>query len=63
VHRALNLEGMRTIQKSPDGVGSPHRSAYRLCNALLGVVEVVSQDKNARFVSRTNGGVDYWDHS
>jgi hypothetical protein len=61
---ALDLEGMRTVQKSTDGVGTRHRSAYRLCNALPGVVAVVvSQDGNARFVRHTDGGVAYWDHS
>jgi DNA integrity scanning protein DisA with diadenylate cyclase activity len=51
---------MRTIQKSTDGVGSRHRSAYRLCNALPGAVAVVaSQEGNTRFVRRTDGGVAY----
>jgi hypothetical protein len=60
VHRALDLEGMRTIQKSTDGVGSRHHSAYRLCNALPGAVAVVaSQEGNTRFVRRTDGGVAY----
>ena len=61
---ALDLEGKRTVQMSTDGVGTRHRSAYRLCNALPGAVAVVvSQDGNARFVRRTDGGVAYWDHS
>ena len=61
---ALDLEGERTVQMSTDGVGTRHRSAYRLCNVLPGAVAVVvSQDGNARFVRRTDGGVAYWDHS
>ena len=61
---ALDLEGERTVQMSTDGVGTRHRSAYRLCNALpAAVAVVVSQDGNARFVRRTDGGVAYWDHS
>jgi hypothetical protein len=64
VHQALDLEGTKMVQKSTDGVGTRHRSAYRLCNALPGTVAVVvSQDGNARFVRRTDGGVAYWDHS
>jgi hypothetical protein len=64
VHQALDLEGTKMVQKSTDGVGTRHRSAYRLCSALPGAVAVVvSQDGNARFVRRTDGGVAYWDHS
>ena len=62
--RALDLEGKRTLEQSTDGVGTRHRSAYRLCNALPGAVAVVvSQDGNVRFVRRTDGGVAYWEHS
>ena len=61
---ALDLEGERTVQMSTDGVGTRHRSAYRLCNALpAAVAVVVSQVGNAGFVRRTDGGVAYWDHS
>ena len=61
---ALDLEGERTVQMSTAGVGTRHRSPYRLCNVLPGAVAVVvSQDGNARFVRRTDGGVAYWDHS
>jgi hypothetical protein len=64
VLRALDLEGKRTVEQSTDGVGTRHRSAYRLCNAVPGAVAVVvSQDGNVRFVRRTDGGVAYWDHS
>jgi hypothetical protein len=64
VLRALDLEGERTLQESTDGVGTRHRSAYRLCNALPGAVAVVvSQDGGVRFVRRTDSGVCYWDHS
>jgi hypothetical protein len=62
--RALDLEGERSIRESTDGVGTRHRSAYRLCNALPGAVAVVvSQDGNVRFVRRAEGNVTYWDHA
>ena len=64
VHQALDPEGERTAEESTDGVGTRHRSAYRLCGALPGAVAlVVSQDGNARFVTQVAGRVVYWDHS
>jgi hypothetical protein len=64
VLRALDLEGKRTVEQSTDGVGTRHRSAYRLCHALAGAVAVVvSQDGNVRFVRRTDSGTACWDHS
>lgn len=61
VHRALDVEGHRTIEESADGVGTRHRSAYRLVSALPGsIAVVVSQDGSARFVTRTAKGVTYW---
>jgi len=61
---ALDLEGKRTVEQTTDGVGTRHHSSYRLCNALLAAVAVVvSQDGNARFVRRTDGGVACWDHA
>ena len=62
--RALDLEGERTVEVSTDGVGSRHRSAYRLCGALPGAVAiVVSHDGNARFITQSAGRVVYWDYS
>ena len=64
VHKALDLEGMRTRQESTDGVGTRHRSPYRLCSALpAAVAVVVSQDGNVRFIRRTDSGVCSWDPS
>ena len=64
VLRALDLEGKRTAEQSTDGVGTRHRSAYRLCNVLPeAVAVVVSQDGNVRFVKRTDDGVACWDHA
>ena len=46
------------------GVGTRHRSAYRLCNELRDVIAVViSQDGNVRFVKRKDEAVTYWDQA
>jgi hypothetical protein len=64
VAKALDLEGERISKEPTDGVGTRHRSAYRLCSALGEAVGVVvSQDGTARFVRRMDGGVAYWDHA
>ena len=65
VARALDPEGERVEQESTDGVGTRHRSAYRLCGALPGAVAVVvSQDGGARFVTRRRDrAVTYWNHA
>jgi DisA bacterial checkpoint controller nucleotide-binding len=64
VERALDVEAEATIEESTDGVGTRHRSAYRLCNALGTVIAVViSQDGNVRFIKRKNGAVTYWDQA
>lgn len=62
VARALDLEGENTAEESVEGVGTRHRSAYRLCGALPGSIAIViSQDGDARFVTRKDGRVTYWD--
>ena len=64
VERALDPEGERTERETTDGVGTRHRSAYRLCGALPGAVAVVvSQDGGARFVTGREGAVTYWDYA
>ena len=62
VMRALDLEGDRREPESTDGVGTRHRSVYRLCAAIpdaLGIV--VSQDGGVRLVATKDGAVTYWD--
>lgn len=62
VMRALDLEGDERVAESTEGVGTRHRSLYRLCAALpdaLGIV--VSQDGGVRLVASKNGAVTYWD--
>jgi hypothetical protein len=64
VERALDVEADETIEEPTDGVGTRHRSAYRLCKALGSVIAVViSQDGNVRFIKRKNGAVTYWDQA
>ena len=64
VARALDPEAEVTIEETIEGVGTRHRSAYRLCNALGTVISVViSQDGNVRFIKRKNGVVTYWDQA
>jgi hypothetical protein len=64
VEKALDVEGEETIEETTDGVGTRHRSAYRLCKALGSVIAVViSQDGNVRFIKRKNGAVTYWDQA
>jgi hypothetical protein len=63
VRRALDLEADEFATEVADGVGTRHRSAYRLCAALPGALGiVVSQDGGARFVTKYRGEVTYWDH-
>lgn len=62
VRKALDLEGNRTAEEDTGGVGTRHRSAYRLAAALPdAVVVVISQDGDARFVRRRDGAVICWD--
>jgi len=63
VRRALDLEGTESEEELAEGVGTRHRSAYRLCQAIEGALAiVVSQDGGVRFVKWSSGAVTYWDH-
>jgi hypothetical protein len=62
VARALDLEGMDREWVRTDRVGTRHRSAYRLCQALHdALVLVVSQDGGLRFIRWHVDGVTYWE--
>lgn len=62
VRRAIDIEGVNRQPESVSGVGTRHRSAYRLCETLHGaLVVVVSQDGQVRFVRRHDSEVTYWD--
>jgi hypothetical protein len=64
VARALDVEADVVIEESADGVGTRHRSAYRLCKELDSVIAVViSQDGNVRFIKCKDDAVTYWDQA
>ncbi|WP_166173015.1 putative sensor domain DACNV-containing protein [Rubrobacter tropicus] len=64
VRNALDLEGESTIEEGTQGVGTRHRSAYRLAGSLPDVLLVViSQDGDARFVRDKDGAVTCWDQA
>jgi len=64
VVRALDVEADATVTESAGGVGTRHRSAYRLCRALSDVIAVViSQDGSVRFVKCKGEAVTYWDQA
>jgi hypothetical protein len=62
VARALDLDGSKTEWVRTDRVGTRHRSAYRLCQALHDALAlVVSQDGGLRFIRWHGDGVAYWE--
>src|ERR687897_35748 len=64
VARALDVEADAAVEESVGGVGTRHRSAYRLCSELRDVITVViSQDGNVRFVKCKDEAVTYWDQA
>jgi hypothetical protein len=63
VHRALDLEATRYEVQRIDGVGTRHRSAYRLCaREPEALAVVVSHDGSAQFVASRDGAPTYWEH-
>jgi hypothetical protein len=63
VAKACDTEGQGRVMESTEGVGTRHRSVYRLCNVLheaMGIV--VSQDGGVRFIRWSEGVVTYWNH-
>jgi Probable sensor domain DACNV len=62
VARALDLEGNQREWVRTDRVGTRHRSAYRLCQALHDALAlVVSQDGALHFIRWHVDGVAYWE--
>ena len=62
VARAHDLEGAEREWVRTDRVGTRHRSAYRLCQAVHDTLAfVVSQDGGLRFIRWHDDGVTYWD--
>jgi hypothetical protein len=61
VARALDLEATARTWMRTDRVGTRHRSAYRLCQALPEALAlVVSQDGGLQFIRWHDQGVTYW---
>jgi hypothetical protein len=62
VARAHDLEGRTREWERTDRVGTRHRSAYRLCQAVRDALAfVVSRDGGLRFIRWHDDGVTYWD--
>jgi sensor domain DACNV-containing protein len=62
VARAQDLEGTEREWVRTDRVGTRHRSAYRLCQAVHDTLAiVVSQDGGLRFIRWHDDGVTYWE--
>ena len=62
VARAHDLEGTEREWVRTDRVGTRHRSAYRLCQAVHDTLAfVVSQDGGLRFIRWHEDGVTYWE--
>jgi hypothetical protein len=60
---ARDLEGTTRTFESTDGVGTRHRSAYRLCAAVHDAMAlVVSQDGAVHWVAWHDGEVTSWNH-
>ncbi len=63
VRRALDLEGTIYLDEVVDGVGTRHRSAYRLIAGMPDALAIViSQDGSVRFVTAKDRIVTYWEH-
>jgi hypothetical protein len=62
VARAHDLDGAEREWVRTDRVGTRHRSAYRLCQAVHDALAlVVSQDGGLRFIRWHDDGVTYWE--
>jgi hypothetical protein len=63
VRRALDIESATWQEVPIDGVGTRHRSAYRLCaREPAAVAIVVSHDGGVQFVADRDGATTYWEH-
>lgn len=62
VEAALDIEAASTQSELTAGVGTRHRSVYRLCAQIPWVLALVqSQDGRIRMVKQHKGKVTYWD--
>jgi hypothetical protein len=64
VVRSRDAEARETTLERAAGMGTRHRSVYRLCQLDAQVLAiVVSQDGGVRFIKQLDGRVAYWDHA
>ena len=64
VVRSRDSEARETTLERAAGMGTRHRSVYRLCQLDPQVLAiVVSQDGGVRFIKQLDGRVAYWDHA
>jgi hypothetical protein len=64
IQKALDLEGTIREPEYSKGMGTRHRSAYRLCRALQDALAiVVSQDGQVRFIKWHHDAVTCWDQA
>jgi hypothetical protein len=64
VVRSSDAEARVTTPERAAGMGTRHRSVYRLCQLDSQVLAiVVSQDGGVRFIKQLDGRVAYWDHA
>ena len=62
VFRAVDVEATEVVPEDTDGVGSRHRSVFRLCLQFPGFLGVVvSQDGRVLVIQNLNGRVLAWD--
>ena len=62
VYAAHDIEAIKTLEESTTGVGTRHRSVYRLCAQLPWMLSIVqSQDGRIRMVKNHLDRVTYWD--
>lgn len=62
ITQALDMEGTARIEEPTDGMGTRHRAAYRIIEAVPdSLCIVISQDGGVRFVKWHDGCATYWD--
>jgi len=63
ITKSLDLEGSKCRTESTLGVGTRHRSAYRICHELKDALAiVVSQEGNVQFVRWSGDRLVFWEH-
>ena len=62
IYLAQDVEGERLLEEATEGVGTRHRSVYRLCAKLPEILAIVlSQDGRIQVVKQRDGRVVCWD--